>query len=251
MKGLGQIKTVTKAIKYWVRYLETYLHRVSCARAAFIDTIEKLRTGIIEYEGELDALKKDPTVIAKLKPEYPIRVERRLDHSYENFMKGMARLSGTMGEIRKRLNIGDEAQRVLWDSYSRAKRERETFKLVLNEEEIEELLDEADRANKALWDCTDRGIQLEYDRTILFDFKETKAGYDKSTWSLQYVLEAFGIRTSGQAMMWSDILTVAVTLGSSVVQLDGTYWFKKQWSGKDVFFPKLGKFLPIDKHLVN
>ncbi|KAL9607785.1 MAG: hypothetical protein Q9167_007330 [Letrouitia subvulpina] len=54
----------------------------------------------------------------------------------------------------------------------------------------------------------------------------------------------------GQILSWRDRLTIAVTLASSVLQLDGTPWLSTYWRSADIFFLPTKKSssmtLPID-----
>ena len=52
--------------------------------------------------------------------------------------------------------------------------------------------------------------------------------------SLQGLLERSKQRVPGQGMSWKDSLSVAVTLASSIIQLDGTGWLKQQWDSDDI-----------------
>lgn len=60
------------------------------------------------------------------------------------------------------------------------------------------------------------------------------------------LLETSQQRVSGFGLSRRDRLYIAVTLASSVLQLDGTSWLKRFWSSGDIFFlptgdPKLAK----------
>lgn len=54
--------------------------------------------------------------------------------------------------------------------------------------------------------------------------------------SLGDLLSRSGSDFSSVPLMRSDRLRIAVTLASSVLQLDGTSWLKSQWSSKDIYF---------------
>ncbi|KAL9633028.1 MAG: hypothetical protein Q9204_003562 [Flavoplaca sp. TL-2023a] len=54
--------------------------------------------------------------------------------------------------------------------------------------------------------------------------------------SLQGVLRHPNQRIPGQKMSWRDSLSVAVTLASSIIQLDGTGWLRQQWDSEDIVF---------------
>ncbi|KAI4261033.1 MAG: hypothetical protein L6R42_003760 [Xanthoria sp. 1 TBL-2021] len=54
--------------------------------------------------------------------------------------------------------------------------------------------------------------------------------------SLQGLLEHPKQRVPGRGLSWRDSLKVAVTLASSIIQLDGTGWLKQQWDSEDIIF---------------
>ncbi len=54
--------------------------------------------------------------------------------------------------------------------------------------------------------------------------------------SLQDLLKLSHKRASGYYLSRKDRLHIAVVLASSVLQLDGTSWLKKQWRSGDIFF---------------
>ena len=54
--------------------------------------------------------------------------------------------------------------------------------------------------------------------------------------SLQDLLQQPGGRVPGKSLSWRDSLNVAVTLASSIIQLDGTGWLRRQWTSEDVVF---------------
>lgn len=58
--------------------------------------------------------------------------------------------------------------------------------------------------------------------------------------SLEYLLQVSRQRGPGFNLSRRDRLYIAVTLASSVLQLDGTSWLKKQWRSGDILF------LPLD-----
>lgn len=64
----------------------------------------------------------------------------------------------------------------------------------------------------------------------------TKIGPETRSKSLGDLLSCSG-HGSPTAPLWrGDRLQIAVTLASSVLQLDGTSWLRSQWSSKDIFF---------------
>ena len=56
------------------------------------------------------------------------------------------------------------------------------------------------------------------------------------TKSLEYLLQVSRPRGPGFSLSRRDRLYIAVTLASSVLQLDGTFWLKRQWRSGDILF---------------
>lgn len=54
--------------------------------------------------------------------------------------------------------------------------------------------------------------------------------------SLEYLLKVSKQRSPGFSLSRRDRLYIAVTLASSVLQLDGTLWLKRQWRSGDILF---------------
>ncbi|KAL8844629.1 MAG: hypothetical protein Q9176_001141 [Flavoplaca citrina] len=54
--------------------------------------------------------------------------------------------------------------------------------------------------------------------------------------SLQGLLKHPKQRIPGQKISWRDSLSIAVTLASSIIQLDGTGWLRRQWDSQDIVF---------------
>lgn len=54
--------------------------------------------------------------------------------------------------------------------------------------------------------------------------------------SLESILCVSQSNVPGQILSWRDRLTIAVTLASSVLQLDGTPWLSNYWRSADIFF---------------
>ena len=64
--------------------------------------------------------------------------------------------------------------------------------------------------------------------------EEVRPGVDPQ--SLEYLLHVSGQRGPGFNLSRRDRLYIAVTLASSVLQLDGTSWLKRQWRSSDILF---------------
>jgi len=67
-------------------------------------------------------------------------------------------------------------------------------------------------------------------------FVDEKVRTEMAAKSLEYLLAASQQRTPGLSLSRRDRLYIAVTLASSVLQLDGTFWLKRQWRSADIVF---------------
>ena len=64
--------------------------------------------------------------------------------------------------------------------------------------------------------------------------EEIRQGVDPK--SLEYLLQGSKQREPGYTLSRRDRLYIAITLASSVLQLDGTSWLKRQWRSGDILF---------------
>lgn len=65
---------------------------------------------------------------------------------------------------------------------------------------------------------------------------EEKVRHGMDPKSLEYLLQLSKQRGPGMSLSRRDRLYIAVTLASSVLQLDGTLWLKRQWRSGDILF---------------
>ena len=92
-------------------------------------------------------------------------------------------------------------------------------------------------ATQGIGYLTDEILGQHRHNVYLID-KEVRPGVDPQ--SLEYFLQISRKRGPGFSLSRLDRLYIAVTLASSVLQLDGTSWLKRQWKSGDILF------LPLD-----
>lgn len=80
---------------------------------------------------------------------------------------------------------------------------------------------------------TDESLGQHRHNVYLVDEK-VRQGVDPQ--SLEYLLQVSKQRGPGFTLSRRDRLYIAVTLASSVLQLDGTSWLKRQWKSGDILF---------------
>ena len=86
---------------------------------------------------------------------------------------------------------------------------------------------------QAIGFLTDEGVGQHRHNVYLVDEK-VRQGLDPK--SLEYLLQVSKRRGPGFSLSRRDRLYIAVTLASSVLQLDGTSWLKRQWRSGDILF---------------
>lgn len=80
---------------------------------------------------------------------------------------------------------------------------------------------------------TDESVGQHQHNVYLVD---EKVGQGMIPKSLEELLQISKQRTPGLSLSRRDRLYIAVTLASSVLQLDGTLWLKRQWKSGDILF---------------
>lgn len=80
---------------------------------------------------------------------------------------------------------------------------------------------------------TDESVAQHQHNVYLVD---EKVGQGMNPKSLEELLQISKQRNPGFSLSRRDRLYIAVTLASSVLQLDGTLWLKRQWKSGDILF---------------
>ncbi|KAL8686311.1 MAG: hypothetical protein Q9218_007195 [Villophora microphyllina] len=186
MKGMENLIESAQTFKSWKKYrmvLAEYLQTIKDAKAFFIDTAEELLLDILETQDELDALRGDPAQVALANPRYEELLRKRLDHNYDGFLKTLTKMLAALDSVRKKLGLGHQADKVhiirkvprmgltswlslqvLWDDYSTIEREFKRLKVVLSRRVYMQTLEEIDKANRKLRECTHQSRLLEPSR---------------------------------------------------------------------------------------
>ncbi len=86
---------------------------------------------------------------------------------------------------------------------------------------------------KGIGFLTDESVGQHRHDVYLVDDK-VRQGMDPK--SLEYLLQFSKQRGPGLSLSRRDRLYIAVTLASSVLQLDGTFWLRRQWRSGDILF---------------
>ena len=86
---------------------------------------------------------------------------------------------------------------------------------------------------QAIGFLTDEGVSQHRHNVYLVD---EKVGEGMDAKSLEDLLQVSKQRVPGFKLSRRDRLYIAVTLASSVLQLDGTLWLKRQWRSGDILF---------------
>ena len=96
---------------------------------------------------------------------------------------------------------------------------------------------QVDTAEKGIGFLTDDGAIKHYLYLV-----KSNMGANIRTVSLDDLLSSTQLSSSAFLLARGDRLHIAVTLASSVLQLDRTSWLKTQWRSSDIFFHMEGEF---------
>ena len=81
---------------------------------------------------------------------------------------------------------------------------------------------------------TDESVGQQRQHNVYLVDEQVRQGMDAE--SLEHLLQISKKRDPGFNLSRRDRLYIAVTLASSVLQLDGTSWLKRQWRSGDILF---------------
>lgn len=115
VEGLKCYADGVETIKSWRSYrheLANYARTLKSAKVICLNMIEELLDGIFESEEEWQALKKDPAVLAKMKPQYEDRLKTRLYHDYDDYLEAMPSMFNALQIVREKLSLDDTTGRV-------------------------------------------------------------------------------------------------------------------------------------------
>ncbi|KAL9576250.1 MAG: hypothetical protein Q9212_007258 [Teloschistes hypoglaucus] len=167
VKGMENLIETAEIFKSWKRYrmvLAEYLQTIKDAGAFFIDTAEQLLEDIIVTKDDLDTLKHDPAGVVLANPRYEELLKMRLDHNYDNFLKTLQKMFAALEGVQKKLGLEQQAGKIVWDDYSTLEREFKRLKMILPRGVYMQILDEIDKANRKLRECTHQSRLLEPSR---------------------------------------------------------------------------------------
>ncbi|KAI4251308.1 MAG: hypothetical protein LQ352_004925 [Teloschistes flavicans] len=167
VKGMENLIETAETLKSWRKYrmvLAEYLQTIKDAGAFFIDTAEQLLEDIIVTRDDLDALRDDPARVVLANPRYEELLKTRLDHNYDSFLKTLQKMFAALESVQKKLGLEQKAGKMLWDDYSTIEREFKRLKIVLSRRVYMQILEEIDKANHKLRECTRQSRLLEPSR---------------------------------------------------------------------------------------
>ncbi|KAI4100086.1 MAG: hypothetical protein LQ339_005608 [Xanthoria mediterranea] len=163
INGLNHVVAGIESVKRWKRYrfkLKDYADILESASVYFLDTLDELLSDIVDSDVELSILLANPGGSPWKEKAYDERLRRRLDRSYNSYLKTVSRLVQALQGMCERLGV-DKAGSVKWDDYSILEREMKRVKLTFSKNVYKELLDDIRLANQDLRDFTRQNIALE------------------------------------------------------------------------------------------
>ena len=108
VNGVNQLVEGAETIHRWKKYklkLKEYAHILESAKVHLDNTLEALLIDIVPTDEELKLLLEEPGGPSWSKAEYDGRLRKRLDRSYNSFLRTIERLIQDTNALRERLGI--------------------------------------------------------------------------------------------------------------------------------------------------
>ena len=185
--GLSHWVKGVETIRRWQmirRELDSYALRLQTQSVTYLDTLEQLLVGIVQSNEEMTAMLTEPGGASWQNQEYDRVLQLRLDRSYAPFLATLTHMKLALNDIMKKFGIeksgnvsrgvssgkgykAHEFFQIVWDNLSFAEREMKRLKIVLSKDSYSEKMDEIDKLNMFLRQCTVQNLHLEPSRSRL------------------------------------------------------------------------------------
>ena len=113
VNGLSHFAEGVATIKSWRRYrreLANYARMLEGQHISYLNTIEKLLDDIVQSDDELASLVKQPGGEVWKRPEYDVKLKKRLDHSYNPYMAIMSSMVEALESIQEVLGVSSSGE---------------------------------------------------------------------------------------------------------------------------------------------
>lgn len=105
VQGLQTLKSFRS--KRYRRTLYEYFSNIGTQHTLFLNTLERILDGVVEYEDDIDELINNPSGGCWQRVELQKKLENKLGRSYAPFMAEMNQLSGLLQDLKAKLNFED------------------------------------------------------------------------------------------------------------------------------------------------
>ncbi len=110
INGLNHVVAGIESVKRWKRYrfkLKDYADILESASVYFLDTLDELLSDIVHSDNELSILLANPGGSPWKEKAYDERLRRRLDRSYNSYLKTVSRLVQALQGMCERLGVNN------------------------------------------------------------------------------------------------------------------------------------------------
>lgn len=105
VQGLQTLKSFRS--KRYRRTLYEYFSNIGTQHTLFLNTLERILDGVVEYEDDIDELINNPSGGCWQRVELQKKLENKLGRSYAPFMAEMNQLSGLLQDLKAKLSFED------------------------------------------------------------------------------------------------------------------------------------------------
>lgn len=108
VNGITGYAAGARTFKYWRRcraQLEDYAYNIKVQKIYYLDTLEGLLIDIVESEDDLESLMSDPGGAAWQRAEYDQLLRRRLDRSYDVYLRTLRDMVNALRTLGEKLGI--------------------------------------------------------------------------------------------------------------------------------------------------
>ena len=113
VQSLDQVVSGIETIRRWQRYrikLREYADVLETSSTYFSDTLYELLGDIVHSGEELTLLLDDPRGPLWRKPEYEVRLQERLDRSYNSYSRTVKTLNQALQSMCQRLGVDQNGE---------------------------------------------------------------------------------------------------------------------------------------------
>ncbi|KAL8830378.1 MAG: hypothetical protein Q9170_005759 [Blastenia crenularia] len=226
LSSFVQSMEMVKSWRFYRRELKIYARDLECQRIWYLDTLEELFDGIIHSEDEMAELLQEPSGPKWKRHEKGL--QERLGTAYPSYQQCIVTLTEALKAFPEKVGLNDSGE---------VRPGTARFKQRLNRVSNAAPAPIADLCSAiqprgpaaAVRVLEDEDLNCRHDINVL-------GPVTCPIESLDGLLCLSGSHLSALYLSRLSRLRVAVTLASSVIQLDQTSWLRSQWNSADILF---------------